>query len=101
MLALLAFIGATIATYVKFPPVADALGTTLSSTITETKGYRDLPAAEQREFGEGLDRVPKVLEILVLVTSIVAIAWPVISLLVLFFSRGIKEACAPAPYPRP
>jgi hypothetical protein len=100
MLALVAFIAATIATIVKFPPVAEAVGASVRSSVEETAGYRDLPPAEQRNFGEGLEQLPQVFVVAIAAISIAMIVWPAISLLILLFSRGIKAACAPV-YLRP
>jgi hypothetical protein len=100
MLALAAFIGATIATLVKFPPVADAVGDKLGSAITESSGYREMSAAEQREVDQGIDVIPQAIQVFVTVSSVIIMAWPALSLLILLVSRGIRDACAPS-YPRP
>jgi hypothetical protein len=97
MLALAAFVAATIATLVKFPPVAEAVGSAVTANLTDSPAYRDLPADQQRELGNGLDHLPQLLQLGVTSVSVVAVVWPVIALLILLVSRGIREACARNP----
>jgi hypothetical protein len=94
MLALLAFIGGTIATIVKFPPVATTIGESISSNVVESSGYKDLGAAERSKVDSIADSFPEILQITVLVVSVIMMIWPAIALLILLFSRSIREACA-------
>jgi hypothetical protein len=93
ILALLAFIGATIATMMKFPAFAVDVGEKWGSRITETSNFRELSAADQSLIQERFtDQLPEVMKGFVTAISIVALVWPVIALLILLLSRSIRDA---------
>jgi hypothetical protein len=95
MLALLAFIGATVATFYKFPPVAKDSGRALAAKVTETNEFQALPTAAQDEARHHLDYLTVLSQGTVFLCSVGAVIWPFISLMILFFSRSIRESCRP------
>jgi hypothetical protein len=99
MLALLAFIAGTITTMLKFSGIGDALGDQVATRLAAMSEFKDLPAEDQRKIERTAEGLPMAASALVMGASVVSIAWPIVSLLILFASRSIKEACVPT-YPR-
>jgi hypothetical protein len=95
MLALLVFIGATITTWVKFEVPADRIAAELKSRVVASPGYHALSSQDREEADRLLEISPEIFKGGVGSTSAFVIAWPVISLLILFGSRSIREACTP------
>jgi hypothetical protein len=100
MLALLAFIGATIATMIKFQDPAERIATEIKTKVLASDGYRGLPEEDRNKLDQALEVLPDVVQGSVGGTSVFAMAWPAVSFLILLASRKIKDACAagrPAP----
>jgi hypothetical protein len=96
MLALLVFIAATIATFVKFSGPAQAIGEELKTKVTAAPGYQALAPDDRADADQVLTHSPEILQSIVVGVSAFTMAWPAIALLILFASKSIKEACAPA-----
>jgi hypothetical protein len=93
ILALLVIIGANVATVVKFPPIADDVSDRLVTKLESLAGFKELTPTEQQELDKVFDGLPKILEFGVVGSTVVVCAWPVLALLILLMSRGIKDAC--------
>ena len=95
ILALLAFIGATVATMFKFSDPAERIAKEIRTKVEASEGYRGLSEEDRRRLDLGLSVLPSGIHTGVGGTSVFAMAWPAVSLIILLASRSIKDACAP------
>jgi hypothetical protein len=95
ILALMVYLGATIATMIKFEDPAEQMAAVLKERVTSSAGYRALSENDREEADRVLSIAPQGLQATLSVTSAFTMIWPAIALLILFASRSIKDACAP------
>lgn len=93
ILALAVFIGATVLAMLKFPSIGEQLSERVGAKIETLAAYKDLSPPEQKEIDTAFDGLPAALQGTVTVASVVSCIWPVLALLILLVSRGIKTAC--------